>query len=321
MTKSFRLAVLLALPLGAFAADSTLLEAVMPDAQVLAGLQVDSAKSSAFGQYVLSHLSVNDTKLEQFTSETGFDPRQDVNEIVVASNWKAGSADNRWIVSAHGTFNIAKITSVAVANGGTVAAYQGINVVSIPAASASQLATGIAFTDSSTALVGDVASVQAGIGRMKSNQGPDVSILTKAQTASSGKDFWFVTLVPLSNFSSAIPNANLGGAMQGNLFAAINQASGGIRFGDTVTISAEAVTRSEKDAQALVDVVKFFASLVQLNKQQNPTAGQVATLLDTLQATTSGNITNISLAIPEQQLEQLINSAHAAPAKAAARVN
>jgi hypothetical protein len=321
MTKFFRLAVLLALPLGAFAADSTLLEAVMPDAQVIAGLEVNSAKSSAFGQYVLSHLSVNDTKLEEFTAETGFDPRQDVTEIVVASNWKANSPDNRWIVSAHGTFNIAKITSVAVANGGTVVPYQGVNVVTTPAASAAQLATGIAFLNPSTALVGDLTSVQAAIGRMQSNTGPDVSILTKAQTASSGKDFWFVTLVPLSNFSSAIPNANLGGAMQGNLFAAINQASGGIRFGDTVTISAEAVTRSEKDAQALVDVVKFFASLVQLNKQQNPTAGQVATLLDTLQATASGNITNISLAIPEQQLEQLINSAHAAPAKAAARIN
>ena len=109
--------------------------------------------------------------------------------------------------------------------------------------------------------------------------------------------------------------------MQGNLLAGINQMSGGIRFGDTVTISAEAVTRSEKDAQALVDVVKFFAGLVQLNRQKNPAAGQVATLLDTLKTSTAGNVTTISLAIPEQQLEQLLNSVHAAPAKAAARIN
>jgi hypothetical protein len=318
---SYRVAVLLALPLGAFAADSTLLKAVMPDAQVVAGLQVNSAKSSPFGQYVLSHLSVNDTKLEEFTAETGFDPRNDVTEIVIASNWKPNTPDNRWIVSAHGTFNIAKITSVAVSNGGVLAPYQGVSVVTHPAASNLQLATGIAFIDSSTALVGDITSVEAAIGRIKSNTGPDVSILTKAQAASSGEDFWFVTLVPLSNFSSSIPNPNLSGAMQGNLLGAINQASGGIRFGDTVTISAEAVTRSEKDAQALVDVVKFFASLVQLNRQNNPAAGQVATLLDTLQTSTSGNVTSISLAVPEQQLEQLLNSAHPAPAKAAARIN
>ena len=112
MTKSFRLAVVLALPLGAFAADPSLLQLVIPDAQVVAGLQVDSAKSSLFGQYVLSHLSVNDTKLEQFATETGFDPRHDVSEIVVASNWKQNTPDNRWIVAAHGAFNVSKITDV-----------------------------------------------------------------------------------------------------------------------------------------------------------------------------------------------------------------
>jgi len=319
MTKLSRFAILLSLPLGAFAADPALLQMVMPDAQVVAGLQVDSAKSSAFGQYVLAHLSVNDTKLQEFTAETGFDPRHDVTDLVIASNWKPNTPDNRWIVAAHGAFNIAKITGVAQANGGVLAPYQGINIVTHPASSNLQSATGIAFLDNSTALVGDLTSVQAAIDRKLSNAPANSSIVTKAQTASSGKDFWFVSLVPLSNFSSSIPDPS--GAMQGNLLAAINQASGGIRFGDTVTITAEAVTRSEKDAQALVDVVKFFASLVQLNRQQNPAAGQVATLLDTLKTSTSGNTTTISLAIPEQQLEQLLNSVHPAPAKAAAQIN
>jgi hypothetical protein len=323
MTKFRRLAVVLvlALPFGAFAADPSLLQSLIPDAQVVAGLQVESAKSSLFGQYVLSHLSVNDTKLEQFATETGFDPRHDVSEIVVASNWKPNTPDNRWIVAARGVFNIAKITSTAQANGGVIAPYQGINVVTLQAGSNAQVDTGIAFLDSSLALVGDVTSVKAAIDRKKNNTPPDGAVLAKAQTVSSGKDFWFVTLVPLSNFSASIPDANLSGAMQGNLLAAINQVSGGIRFGDTVTISAEAVTRSEKDAQALVDVVKFFAGLVQLNRQKDPAAGQVATLLDTLQTSTSGNITTISLAIPEHSLEQLLNSAHKAPAKAAARIN
>jgi hypothetical protein len=321
MTSFRSLAVFLALPLGAFAADPSLLRLVIPDAQVVAGLQVDQAKGSLFGQYVLSHLSVNDTKLEQFTSETGFDPRHDVSEIVVASNWKQNTPDNRWIVAAHGAFNISKITATAQANGGAIAPYQGVNVVTRLANSDAQTDTVLAFLDNSTVLVGDLTSVKAAIDRKKSNAPTDGAVLAKAQAVSSGKDFWFVTLVPLSNFSAAIPDPNLSGAMQGNLLAGINQMSGGVRFGDTVTISAEAVTRSEKDAQALVDVVKFFAGLVQLNRQKNPEAGQVSTLLDTLQTSTSGNITTISLAIPEQQLEQMLNGVHRPPAKAAARIN
>src|ERR1700721_2158632 len=110
MTKVYRLAGLLALPLGAFAADPALLQMVMPDSQVVAGLQVTQAKGSLFG-YVLSHLSVNDTKLQEFTAETGFNPTQDVSEMVIASNWKPNTPANRWLVLADGTFNVAKITA------------------------------------------------------------------------------------------------------------------------------------------------------------------------------------------------------------------
>jgi hypothetical protein len=321
MIKFRRLAALFLLPLGAFAADPALLQMVMPDSQVVAGLQVTQAKGSLFGQYVLSHLSLNDTKLQEFTSETGFDPTQDVSEIVIASNWKPNTPANRWLVLADGTFNVAKITAAAQANGAVPSVYQGVNLVTHSAATNTQVTTAVAFFGTTTALAGDIASVKAAIDRKQSNAPTDSAVFNQAQQVSSNNDFWFVTLVPLSNFAGAIPDSNLGGAMQGNLFAAINQASGGIQFGATVTISAAAVTRSDKDAQALVDVVKFFAGLVQLNKQNNATAGQVATLLDTLQATASGNTTTISLAIPEQQLEQLLNSAQPHARKAALRIN
>ena len=108
---------------------------VMPDSQVVAGLQVTQAKGSLFGQYVLSHLSVNDTKLQEFTAQTGFDPTQDVSEIVIASNWKANTPANRWLVLADGTFNVSKITAAAQANGGVPTTYQGVNLVTHAASS------------------------------------------------------------------------------------------------------------------------------------------------------------------------------------------
>jgi hypothetical protein len=312
MTKLPRLAVLLILPLGAFAADPALLQMVPPDAQVLAGLEVTQAKNSLFGQYVLTHLSVNDTGLQEFTAETGFDPRQDVSEIVVASNGQPKGANNHWLVLADGTFNASRITAAAQSNGAVPATYQGVNLITHAGAN-SQQTFAVAFLSSTTALAGDLASVQGAIARKQSSAPADSSVLAKAQQVSSANDFWFVTLAPLSNFAGAIPNSNLGGAMQGNVLAGINQTSGGAQFGTIVTISAEAVARSAQDAQSLVDVVKFLAGLVQMNKQNNPSAGQVATLLDSLQATASGNVTTISLAIPEQQLEQLLNSAQSRP--------
>ena len=47
------------------AVDSQLLNLIMPDAKVLAGVNVATAKASPFGQYVLSQISANDSGLQQ----------------------------------------------------------------------------------------------------------------------------------------------------------------------------------------------------------------------------------------------------------------
>jgi hypothetical protein len=303
--------LLLALQVTAFGAvDPGLLRLVMPDAKVIAGLQVRETKNSLFGQYVLSHMQVEDEGFKKFIASTGFDPRRDVTEIVMASNWEQSTPESRWLVAARGTFNLPQIKEAAKANGGAITDYQGVGILTYSQATTPEVESGIAFFDSSSAVMGDLASVKAAIQRKQSAAAPTGDLLGKVRDLSGKNDFWFVTTVPISEFAGAMPNPNLSGAMKGDLLSAIHQASGGIRFGDTVTISGEAITRSNKDAQALVDVFKFLAGLIQLNSEKNKVAGQVSTLLDTMDLKTSGNVMTMSLAIPEQQLEQLINTLH-----------
>ncbi len=308
--------LILALQVTAFAAvDPGLLRLVMPDAKVIAGLQVRETRNSLFGQYVLSHMQIEDAGFKKFISQTGFDPRRDVTEILMASNWEQSTPQSRWLVAARGTFNLPQITTAAKANGGVITDFLGVGILTYSEEAKTQeskpdIESGIAFFDSSSAVMGDLASVKAAIQRKQSNAGPTGDLLGKVRDLSAKNDFWFVTTVPISEFAGAMPNPNLSGAMKGDLLAAIHQASGGIRFGDTVTISGEAITRSDKDAQALVDVFRFLAGLIQLNSENNKVAGQVSTLLDTMDLKTSGNVMTMSLAIPEQQLEQLLNSMH-----------
>ncbi|MDQ1471264.1 MAG: hypothetical protein QOJ99_2744, partial [Bryobacterales bacterium] len=75
----------LLLSASAFAADQQLLNLVMPDAQIMAGANVTTAKISPFGQYLLTQIGANDKGLQDFITKTGFDPRQDVTEILAAS--------------------------------------------------------------------------------------------------------------------------------------------------------------------------------------------------------------------------------------------
>ena len=80
------LAFLYAGVLPAKAADPQLVGLVMPDAQVLAGVNVEQAKVTPFGQYVLSQIRTSDPQFQELIALTGFDPTRDVREVLVASN-------------------------------------------------------------------------------------------------------------------------------------------------------------------------------------------------------------------------------------------
>ncbi|HYL39317.1 MAG TPA: hypothetical protein VEV17_25585 [Bryobacteraceae bacterium] len=315
MLKLRQIVLGLAVQAAALAADPGLLRLVMPDAKVIAGMQVDQTKNSLFGQYVLDHMQVDDASFQRFVAGTGFDPRHDVSEILIASNWGSAAPQSRWLVLAKGVFDVHRILRAAESRGAHTSNYQGADLFTFsdnapPAASINPPATAvenaIAFFDSGTAAMGDLPSVKAAIDRRRNNTSAANQVVAKVRDLSAKNDFWFATLVPLAEFADAMPDPNLGGAMRTSTFAAVTEVSGGIRFGDTVTISAEAITRSEKDAQALVDVVKFVASMLQMNRQDNQTAGQVASLLDALSCQTRGNVMTMSLAIPERQLEQMM---------------
>src|SRR3954465_10223225 len=91
--------------LTASAADPQLLNLLMPDAKVIAGVNVDQAKGTQFGQYVLNQLQTHDAEMQRLVAQTGFDPRRDVREILVATD---GNAQNKiGLGLARGTFDVA----------------------------------------------------------------------------------------------------------------------------------------------------------------------------------------------------------------------
>src|SRR5579872_1973149 len=73
------------------AVDPHLLGLVMPDAKILAGVNVVSAKNSPFGQSVLSQIAPHNQELQKMAILTGFDPRQDLIELLAATNGTPGS--------------------------------------------------------------------------------------------------------------------------------------------------------------------------------------------------------------------------------------
>ena len=140
--------------LPAKAADPQLLNLVMPDAKVLAGVNVDQAKTSPFGQYVLSQMQLQDTHLTELTALTGFDPTRDVHELLVASS--GGANQQTGLALARGNFDPARINALRLTKGAASEIYNGVTIIEDP-----KQQGGFAFLNATIVAAGDLANVKA----------------------------------------------------------------------------------------------------------------------------------------------------------------
>jgi hypothetical protein len=275
------------------AADPQLLNLLPPDAKLLAGVNVDQAKGSPFGQYVLLQVQAQAQGLQQLAALTGFDPTRDVRELLVASN--GAQTHPSGLVLALGSFDAAKLQAAAQAGGGTTQNYNGVTIVLDPKGN-----NAVAFLNGGTlAVAGDLASVKGALDRQTLPAPLDAALLVQVNQLSSTQDAWGISEIPppATPAQASAPNP-LGIPL--TVFQKIQQGSGGVKFGAQIVMTADAQTATPDDATAMAGVVQFLVNLGQMQGQQNP---QAAAILKSLVVTASGNVVHVSLSIPEAQAE------------------
>jgi hypothetical protein len=296
------LATVLAGMLPARAADPQLLNLMMPDAKVLAGVNVDQAKTSPFGQYVLSQVQSQTTGgLQELTALTGFDPTRDVHELLAATN--GGAEGHAGLVAARGSFDAAKITALATAHGGTVESYGGFSILEDP-----KKEYGVSFLSSSMVVAGDLANVKGAIDRQKTPAPMPAAVIVQVNKWSGTEDAWAISTVSPSSLHpgpGAIPIPGVGPGGQNNAFQSIQNAGGGVKFGANVVVSAQVQADNAQDATNLGDTIKLLASMAQMQSKGDPT---VTALAQSLTVTTNGTILNVQVSLPEEMLQSMVKN-------------
>lgn len=282
------------------AADPSMVNLLMPDAKMVSGVDVERTRNSPFGQYFIQQMTGKDSGLERFTQLTGLDPRKDVFEIVVASS-DAGAAGLRSGTGAvavmRGAFNPSKILQLA-AEHGSMTTYNGTQVVQTERGAR---AAWVGFLGN-LMVAGPQAGVKQAIDRYRTAGKADRLLASRIQSASSKHDAWILTTLSPAAFAGELSsNPNVKGAMSGDLMQGIESITAGVKFGANVTMSGEATARSDKDASALVDVMRFFATMAQSNGAKSGPMG----LLDAMQMAADGRTVKFSLTTPEQEFEKL----------------
>jgi hypothetical protein len=282
-----------------WAADSQLLNLMMPDAKVLAGVNVDQAKTSSFGQYVLSQVqSQTSSGLQQLTALTGFDPTRDVHELLAATN--GGADSHSGLVAARGSFDGSKFATLATAQGGKIETYAGVTILEDPKGE-----YGVAFLSSAVAVAGDIANVKGAIDRQKSPTSLPAAVMVQVNNWSLTQDAWAISTVPPSSLQpgpGAIPIPGVGPGNKGGAFQSIQNASGGVKFGNNVVVTAQVQAGNAQDATNLGDTLKLLASMALLQAKGD---ANVTALANSLNVSTSDAVLNVSITLPQNMLQEM----------------
>jgi hypothetical protein len=282
------------------AADPQLLNLVMPDAKMLAGVNVSQAKTSPFGQFLIGQVQAQDQHLRDFIAQTGFDPRNDLEELLLASNGAQSNASH--LVLARGTFSIDKIDKIdaaAKAAGATSEVYKGITIVESP-----KHGQAFAFLSSTLAVAGGVGDVKGAIDRQTTPATVDAALLVAVNQLSTTEDAWAVSLVPPPAIKPPANAPNVP-AIPSTVFQNIQQAQGGVKFGADVALTAELQADTAQNATALANMLQFVVNLGQMQTQQD---SQVAAALKSVTISASGKTVNVAGNVPEAQVEAIIRS-------------
>jgi hypothetical protein len=301
----------------AFGADPRLLNLVMPNPGSVAGINVTNAEITPFGQYVLTQMtSAMNQQLQAFIAATGFDPRQDVSEILAASSGSVSTPAG--LVLATGTFPVSQITTAIAAKSPqlTVQTYGGATLITETGTGKTPASGSIAFLGTTIAIAGDTASVKAAIDRSTGVNSLSPALTVQIQTLSTTEDAWVITDTPMTSLIPGLggTGSTAGGIgtsspilQMGQIFNSIQASSGGILFGSTVQITGQALTTDAASASSLASVLQALVSIASMVGGQNPEAASIAQLLQGLKVTTDGSAINVALSIPETQLETVLN--------------
>jgi hypothetical protein len=280
------------------AADPILLNLVSPDAKVVAGVNVDQAKGTQFGQYILNQMQTADAHLQELIAMTGFDPRRDVHELLVSSDGNPHGKSG--LALARGNFDVARITGAASQHGAITELYGNTTIIEDP-----KQEGGIAFLNSTTVAAGDIASVKGAIDRQTMAQSLPAAILLKINQWSNSQDAWGITTVPPTSLipPEAVKNGQnnpMAGAAQ-----SVQQAAGGVKFGANVVFSSEATCDTAQNANTLGDLMRLMLNIAQM--QVGAKDPDAAALMKNAAITNAGNAVKVSASLPQDVFIQMLH--------------
>ena len=210
------------------AADPSLMKLVMPEARLISGFNFSQVLASPIGQFALSQMQGESPEFQAFVTTTGFDPRRDLREVLIASTGGPNAAPSA-LVLIRANFESARVVDLAKKHGATMRQYRGVPVLTGGPRGAINLTPQrqqksegwVAFLENTIVVLGDAASVRGAIDRRGAGSNVNPRLAARVNELSGLYDFWGVSMIPAAEWAGAVPSEQVGGAINGDVFRGI----------------------------------------------------------------------------------------------------
>jgi hypothetical protein len=259
------------------------LAALVPaDTILLAGIRMSELRSTPLYSKMMSQQRLSE--LDDFAKQTNFDPRKDVNEMLVASN----GADV--VVLARGNFK------VQAPSESKKSIYKGATIYG-------NAEGAYAILDSATAVAGAERAVRKAIDQKQSGQPGATGLVARAAALPGPAQVWFV-----SSGWGTLPDrlSEQGGNLSNfsRIFRSVEKASGtaDLRSGIVGTVSGDC--RTEPDAKTLGDAARGMVGLGRLSVPENQP--EMLRLFDGIKVEQKQQSVQVSVNIPADLVDRLL---------------
>ena len=284
------------------AVDSSLLALAPANSRIVAAVNVDGSRNSAFGQFLLRQFNVHDDGFQQLMEQTGFDPRRDLQSVLlIAAPSQNSRAQGRFAVLARGSFDQNRIKEAARKKGSAVQRFQGVDLI---VGNEGNDQTVFAFPEAGLGIMGDLLSVKQVIQNQSHPPTLDPALQDQISKVKAN-DAWFASISLPPSFAADVDPDLKKSMDHAQVLRSIVRSSGGINFGSTSEVVLNAETRSAQDATALADVIRFLSSMLQTQRGNDGKVALLAPALDSMKLEAAGSSVHMTLHLPESILEQL----------------
>ena len=277
--------------------DNVLARMVPADTVTLIGMRMEQLRVTPLFQKLIAQQKL--PQFDDFAKESGFDPRRDVRDVLLASNGK------QTVLLARGNFHVTVPPKANKLN------YHGYVIVTNNDAPGHE--AGFCILDSTLAVAGPLPVLESALDQYKSGKTNNASaLLTKARSIDEAYQLWVI-----ANGNQTFLSQNLPGAPQGfdigRIFRSLQNTliEADLRSGLKGFAEGDCVTA--QDAKSLSDATRGMVGMGRLNTPENQP--DLLRLWDGIKVQQTDRKVTVTVDIGQDLIDQLLKLVQAAPAQ------